>query len=177
MMKFIMTLLSMCLMTLASTTLSLAEVTEPPPYEGSAALKAMKALAGTWEGTHIMHGKEIPAKIEYKVSSNGSTVVETMFPGSPKHEMVNVYHDKFGKLAMTHYCSVGNQPHLDLVAMEGKTLSFSLSSEDTVHLADEGHMHDFKITVVDSSHMKQEWSFFEKGKQGGMTTFDLVRVQ
>ena len=59
--------------------MSLAEVTEPPPYEGSAALKTMKALAGTWEGTHIMQRKEIPAKIEYKVSSNGSTVVETMF--------------------------------------------------------------------------------------------------
>ena len=175
MMKFLLALLTMCFVAIASTPV-LAEVTEPPPYEGSAALKAMKALAGTWEGTHIMHGKEVPATIEYKVSSNGSTVVETMFPGS-KHEMINVYHDKAGNLAMTHYCSVGNQPHLDLVAMEGKTLSFTLSSEDTVHLADEGHMHDFKITVADSGHMKQEWSFFEKGKQGGKTTFDLVRVQ
>ena len=175
MMKFNLAFLTMCMVALATTPV-FAEVAEPPPYEGSPALKTMKALAGTWEGTHVMHGKEVPATIEYKVSSNGSTVVETMFPGS-KHEMINVYHDKAGHLAMTHYCSVGNQPHLDLVAMEGKTLSFSLSSEDTVHLADEGHMHDFKITVADSSHMKQEWSFFEKGKQGGMTTFDLMRVQ
>jgi len=176
MMKFLLAFLSLCLMAMGGTTLTLAEVTEPPPYEGSVALKTMKALAGTWEGTHIMQGKEIPAKIEYKVSSNGSTVVETMFPGST-HEMVNVYHDKSGKLAMTHYCSVGNQPHLDLVAMEGKTLSFSLSSEDAGHLADEGHMHDLKITMRDAGHLQQEWSFFEKGKQGGMTTFDLVRAQ
>jgi hypothetical protein len=176
MMKFLLAFLSLCLMAMGGTTLTLAEVTEPPPYEGSVALKTMKALAGTWEGTHIMQGKEIPAKIEYKVSSNGSTVVETMFPGST-HEMVNVYHDKSGKLAMTHYCSVGNQPHLDLVTMEGKTLSFSLSPEDTAHLAGEGHMHDLKITMRDAGHLQQEWSFFEKGKLGGMTTFDLVRAQ
>jgi hypothetical protein len=176
MMKFLLAFLSLCLMAMGDTTLTLAEVTEPPPYEGSVALKTMKVLAGTWEGTHIMQGKEIPAKIEYKVSSNGSTVVETMFPRSP-HEMINVYHDKSGKLAMTHYCSVGNQPHLDLVAMEGKTLSFSLSPEDRAHLAKEGHMHDLKITMSESGHLQQEWSFFEKGQQAGMTTFDLVRVQ
>jgi len=177
MMKFLLALIPLWVLALGGATLTLAEVTEPPPYEGSAALKTMKALAGTWEGTHIMQGKEIPAKIEYKVSSNGSTVVETMFPGSKNHEMVNVYHDKSGKLAMTHYCSVGNQPHLDLVAMEGKTLSFSLSPEDRAHLAKEGHMHDLKITMSESGHLQQEWSFFEKGQQAGMTTFDLMRVQ
>ena len=176
MMKFLLAFLSLCLMAMGGTTLTLAEVTEPPPYEGSVALKTMKVLAGTWEGSHIMQGKEIPAKIEYKVSSNGSTVVETMFPRSP-HEMINVYHDKSGKLAMTHYCSVGNQPHLDLVAMEGTTLSFSLSPEDRGHLAKEGHMHDLKITMSESGHLQQEWSFFEKGQQAGITTFDLVRVQ
>ena len=177
-MKFLLALIPLCVVAMATTPVFAEEAQEmePPPYEGSSALKTMKALAGTWEGTHIMHGKEIPAKIEYKVSSNGSTVVETMFPGST-HEMVNVYHDKSGKLAMTHYCSVGNQPHLDLVTMEGKTLSFSLSPEDTAHLAGEGHMHDLKITMSDAGHLQQEWSFFEKGKQGGMTTFDLMRVQ
>ncbi len=177
-MKFLLALISLCALSMNSFSAIAKEPKEMelPPYDGSPALKTMKDLAGSWEGTHVMHGKEVPAKIDYKVSSNGSTVVETMFPGS-QHEMVNIYHDKSGKLAMTHYCSVGNQPHLDLVAEEGKTLLFSLSSEDTTHLADEGHMHDLKITMADSGHLKQEWSFFEKGKRGGMTTFDLVRVQ
>ena len=177
-MKFLLALIPLCVVAIATTPVFAEEAKEMelPPYEGTPALKTMKALAGTWEGTHIMHGKEIPAKIEYKVSSNGSTVVETMFPGSPQ-EMVNVYYDKSGKLAMTHYCSVGNQPHLDLVTMEGKTLSFSLSSEDKAHLANEGHMHDLTLTMADSSHLHQAWSFFEKGQKGGTTTFDLVRIQ
>jgi hypothetical protein len=176
MMKFLLALIPLCVVAMVDTTLSQAEEMELPPYEGSPALKTMKSLAGTWKGTHIIHGKEVPASIEYKVSSNGSTVVETMFPGSPQ-EMVNVYHDKAGKLAMTHYCSVGNQPHLNLVTMEGNRLSFSLSSEDTTHLADEGHMHDLTITISDSDHLQQAWSFFEKGQQGGTTTFDLARIQ
>jgi hypothetical protein len=175
MMKGILALISLCVVTL-TPTLGFTEEMELPPYEGSPALKTMKTLAGTWEGTHVMHGKEIPATIEYKVSSNGSTVVETMFPGS-KHEMVNVYHDKSGKLSMTHYCSVGNQPHLDLITIEEKRLSFTVSSEDAAHLAGEGHMHDLEITMTDSGHLLQEWSFFEKGRQDGMATFDLVRVQ
>ena len=174
-MNFLLTVFSLILMAVGNASLALAEVEEPPPYEGSAALKSMKSLAGTWEGTHIMHGEKIPARIEYRVSSNGSTVVETMFPGT-KHEMVNMYHDKGGKLAMTHYCSIGNQPHLDLTSMKDKTLSFSLSPEDTSHLANEGHMHDLKITMRDSNHLQQKWSFFEKGQHSGMTTFDLMRV-
>ncbi len=174
-MKFFLALIPLFMVTMA-TTPTFAEEGHPPPYEGSAALKTMKSLAGTWEGTHVMDGKEVPGKIEYKVSSNGSTVVETMFPGSP-HEMIYIYHDKSGKLAMTHYCAMGNQPHLDLDAIEGKTLSFSLASEDTTHLGEEGHMHDLKITMADADHVKQEWSVFEKGQRGGITTFDLVRVQ
>ena len=174
-MKFILALISLFLVSITTTPSSAGEM-HMPPYEGSPALKAMKALAGTWTGTHIMEGKEIPASVDYKVSSNGSAVVETMFPGTSQ-EMVTVYHDKGGKLAMTHYCSVGNQPQLDLLAMEGNILSFSLSSGGNAHLGDEGHMHDLTITIADSDHLQQEWSYFEKGKHGGTTTFTLVRVQ
>jgi hypothetical protein len=38
-------------------------------------------------------------------------------------------------------------------------------------------MHDLTITMSDSGHLQQAWSFFEKGQQGEMTTFDLVRVR
>ena len=144
-MKFLLAFIPLCIGTMVSTR-PLPEAMKLPPYEGSPALKTMKSLIGTWESSHIMHGKNIPASIEYKVSSNGSRVVETMFPGSSR-EMVNVYHDKAGQLAMTHYCSVGNQPHLDLVAMEGNRFSFSLLSENTANLTDEGHMHDLTITI------------------------------
>lgn len=173
-MKGFLAFITLVLVTFPSMP-SLAGDMELPPYEGSPALKAMKGLAGTWKGTHVMQGKELPAAVEYKVSSNGSSVVETLFPGTPQ-EMITVYHDKAGKLAMTHYCSVGNQPHLDMVNMDRNVLSFSLSSANSPAIEQEGHMHDLKITIADADHLKQEWTYYEKGNPGGTTTFTLVRA-
>ena len=83
-MKFLLVLISLCAIAMGGAALSLAEeMNPPPPYEGSPALKTMKSLAGSWAGTHMMHGKEIPAATKYKVSSNGSTVVERRMPRSP----------------------------------------------------------------------------------------------
>ena len=42
--------------------------------------------------------------IEFRVTSAGSVVQETMFPGSD-HEMVNMYSVDGDKLLMTHYCA------------------------------------------------------------------------
>ncbi len=174
-MKSFATMIPLSLFTMIST-LAFGGEMELPPIEGSPALQAMKSLAGSWEGTHVMDGKEIPATVEYKVSSNGSSVVETHFPGTP-HEMITVYHDKGDKLAMTHYCSVGNQPQFDLVHMEGNALTFSLSSSNPSSLGEEGHMHDLILTMPDSDHLQQEWTFYDKGQSGGSTTFTLVRVR
>ena len=60
-MTFFLALIPLCIVAI-TTTATFAEEGHPPPYEGSAALKTMKALAGTWEGTHVMNGKEVPGK-------------------------------------------------------------------------------------------------------------------
>ena len=73
----------------------------------------MKTLAGNWEGKHEMGGKSMTLKVNYKVSSAGSAVVETSFPGMP-NEMVSVYTEVNGKVNMTHYCALQNQPTLKL---------------------------------------------------------------
>ena len=78
----------------------------PPPYVGSKEQETLKKLAGTWEGTETMMGKTDAAGAEYSVTSNGSVVVEKLFPETP-NEMITVYYDETGKLAMTHYCAIG----------------------------------------------------------------------
>ncbi len=165
----------LCGLTTLSTP-TFAEEMELPVIEGSPALQAMKSLAGTWKGTHMMKGKELPATVEYKVTSNGSSVVETIFPGTPQ-EMITVYHDKAGNLSMTHYCSVGNQPRLDMVRMEGQALSFTLSPDHNPGIEHEGHMHDLTITIADKDHVRHEWTYYENDTPQGNTSFTLVRVQ
>ena len=174
------TLTTLIMVASFSTVLGLGIATsgemELPPYKGSDALEAMKKLEGSWEGTHSMGKKEEPAKVEYKVSSNGSTIIETLFPGT-KHEMISVYHDKNGSLSMTHYCSVGNQPQMDLVKSEGGTIEFSLSKTSDINVGKEGHMHGLTVTMVDKGHLIHSWTMYQEGKEGGGTTLKLARVQ
>lgn len=124
-----------------------------------------------------MGEKKESVRVEYKVSSNGSTIIETLFPGH-KHEMMTVYHDKGGKLSMTHYCSIGNQPQMDLVKADGNTLEFALSSEAAdINVAKDGHMHGLVITMVDKDHLLHSWTMYQEGQPGGQTDLELTRVQ
>ena len=147
-----------------------------PPYKGSAAFESMKKLSGSWEGVHIKGEKEEPVKVEYKVSSNGSTVVETLFPGTT-YEMITVYHDKGETLSMTHYCALGNQPQMDLVKADHNTLEFALADAKHIDVAKDGHMHGLIVTMTDNDHLIHQWTMYEKGKEGDVTTLKLARVQ
>ena len=172
-MKMLFTLLVFFPLTVG---VSLAGEMHLPPYKGSDAFESMKQLEGTWEGTHVMGEKEDPVTVEYKVSSNGSTIIETFFPGHD-HEMISVYHDKAGKLSMTHYCSIGNQPVMDLVKVDGQTMQFSLSGDAHIDVAKDGHMHGVTMTQLDENHLVHHWTMYQEGKSGGQTTMKLARVK
>ena len=89
--------------------------------EASKQFDAIKALAGTWESTEKgPDGKT--AVCELKVTSNGSVVHETMFPGTD-HEMINMYHLDNDKLIITHYCSQGIQPRMNMASVDGNKTS------------------------------------------------------
>src|SRR5690349_14032148 len=81
------------------------------PKAGSKEFERMKQLVGTWKGSGDMDGKKMDAVVNYRLTSAGTVLLETMGPGTD-HEMVTAYHDEGGKLAMTHYCAMGNQPHM-----------------------------------------------------------------
>ena len=146
--------------------------------QGSAELERIKGMAGRWEGTatHMAGGSDEPAAIEYHVTSGGSAVVETLFPGTP-HEMVSVYHDgPGGKLAMTHYCMLHNQPELDLVGSDEQGLQFTLSPQSTIPVS-ETHMHQLTMTWTDPDHVTQEWVSQQNGQPEAPTTIRVSRVR
>ena len=146
------------------------------PIVGSQELERIKSLAGRWEGT-TTHGEgaEAPAVVEYKVTSGGSAVVETLFPGTP-HEMVSVYHDDAGKkLSMTHYCMLGNQPELELTGSNDQQMDFSLSSGSSIPSSEE-HMHALTLTWTDSNRLTQVWTSSKDGKTTSSSTFHLARA-
>jgi hypothetical protein len=145
------------------------------PYTGSKEFERMKQLVGAWEGTSDMGKEGAKVRIEYRLTAGGSALVETLFPGAPE-EMVSIYYDRKGKLAMTHYCMLRNQPRMMLKRSDAKTLDFVFAKDNDINPAKETHMHAVSFTFEDNDHIIQKWTTFEKGKAKGGVTLKLTRM-
>ncbi|MBV9079732.1 MAG: hypothetical protein JO102_01285 [Elusimicrobia bacterium] len=148
-----------------------------PPYEGSKEFQTIKKLQGHWEGTSSgMAADKSPQKmtVDYKVTSNGSAVVETLFPGTP-HEMVSVYTDENGKLAMTHYCSMANQPHMALQSASGNEISLAVAPTNGNVDPATAHMHALTLQMPKPDQLVQKWTSWEGGKEKDTSTFTFTR--
>lgn len=150
------------------------KVHELKTYKGSEQFERMKGLAGVWKGTSDMGKGEQEVVIEYYVTSAGSALVEKLFPGMP-HEMISIYHDKGDKLSMTHYCSLHNQPQLELKKSGKKKLQFKLSKTSTID-PKEYHMNSLTILFKDENNIIQEWVSYKNGKEENTHITKLKRV-
>ncbi len=147
------------------------------PYTGSAEFERMKQLVGVWEGTSDMGKEGEKVRVEYHLTAGGSALVETLFPGSAE-EMVSVYHDRHGTLAMTHYCMLRNQPRMTLAKADPQTIELVFARKgNDIDPAKDKHMHAVRITFTDNDHIVQKWTMFEKGKDTGGVTLKLTRVR
>ena len=125
------------------------------PYVGSPELELLKTLAGSW----VMAGaQEETLAAEYRVAANGSVVVERSFPDTPK-EMISVYHDRGGKLSMTHYCALANQPQMSLTSSGEGVLTFELV-KGSLESEEMPHMNGVSIAFDGGDEMSQTWSMF-----------------
>jgi hypothetical protein len=146
-------------------------------HAGSTEFERMKQLVGKWEGASDMGKEGEKVKVEYRLTAGGSALVETLFPGT-QEEMVSVYYDQKGKLAMTHYCMLRNQPYMILRKSDAQTIELVFAKKgNDINPAREKHMHALRITFADNDHITQKWTMFEKGKDTGVVTLMLTRVR
>lgn len=149
------------------------------PTEGmsaDAAFDKIKGLAGEWNGTGS-HKESVEASTVFELTSGGSVVKETMFPGS-EHEMVNMYSIDQGAVAMTHYCMMGNQPHLRLTSVKGNQYDFEFVNGGNMKCRDDAHMDSMVLTMDGPDHITSVWTSWAKGKPtGDKAVFDLHRVK
>ncbi len=145
------------------------------PYSGSKEFERMKELVGVWEGTANMPKEGEKVRVEYRLSSGGSSIVETLSPGKPD-EMVSVYYDNKGQLTMTHYCALRNQPRMKLQKADAKNLYFMFADGTNMDPMKDAHMHALTISFVDKDHLIQKWTLFVDGKEKGTSVFELTRV-
>jgi hypothetical protein len=162
---------------LLSVGLFLAHAGEHPnlPYSGSKEFERMKALVGVWEGTAKMNKAGEKVRVEYRLSSGGSAVVETLFPGKAE-EMISVYYDNKGQLTMTHYCALRNQPRMKLERADSQNLYFMFVNGNNINPMKDAHMHALTISFAGKDHITQKWTLFVDGKEKETSVFELSRV-
>jgi hypothetical protein len=137
----------------------------------------VKALVGTWKGTADMGGDK-PANVThtFELTSGGSAVLEKLMVGSPK-EMVSVYCSEGGKLVMTHFCSIGNQPKMSLTKTSDKELDFAVKGTAGIGSKAATHMHGLNIVWKDPDHISEQWTLYADGKAQKTSDFELARVK
>ncbi len=128
----------------------------------AAAFEKLKSLAGEWQGP----GPQGLITISYQIVSGGSAVMETLVPIN-EPSMVTLYHLDGGKLMMTHYCSIGNQPRMQAEpprASEIKKLNFAFVAATNLAKPFAGHMAHLTFTFQDQDHFTQVWTWRQEGK-------------
>lgn len=143
--------------------------------DAEAAFEMMKGLAGDWQGTAA---GEAGAEVDYRVTGNGSVVMQTQFPGT-EHEMISMYHLVDGELVLTHYCSSGNQPQLKLdpaASNEGE-LAFVFAGGTNLDPQKDSHIHQAKIRIGEDGGLEEVWTGYSEGKAAHDMVFDLARAE
>jgi len=113
-----------CAAVVLAATGAMAGGENATPKKGSSEFERMKSLVGNWKGTADMGNGPMEVTVKYRVLAGGSVIEEKIMEGTP-HEMVTMYYDQDGKLALTHYCMMGNRPTMTLKSADDKTIKFN----------------------------------------------------
>jgi hypothetical protein len=164
------------LMLVAGSFCVMAEEPKPAPVKGSAEFEKMKTLVGKWSGKVDMGQGPVEMVAEYRVIAGGSVIEERVFPGSPM-EMVSMYYDKGGKLAMTHYCMLGNRPQMNLKSSDATSITLDFDEACGIDAKKECHMHGSKIVFVDADTVTTSCSALKDGKEMPQCATTLKRIK
>lgn len=164
------------------TALLLAAALTAPASEtdkskaASPEFERMKTLVGSWTGKCDMGQGPIDITIQYRLLAGGSVLEERVFAGTPQ-EMVTMYYDQDGKLAMTHYCVLGNRPAMKLKSSDAKSIKFDFDATCGINPRKESHMHAMSITFDDADTVTTSCLAIMDGKEQPEKPTTLKRVK
>jgi uncharacterized protein YndB with AHSA1/START domain len=137
----------------------------------SGGFEKMKTLVGEWSATPSS-GKTFTTTI--RAVSNGTALEET-FQNEKDNQMVTLYSPDGNRLALTHYCSMGNQPHMETPAITDPAGEFAFSYTGGTNMtASDPHMHSMVLKIEDADHFTESWTMHMDGKEQ-VETFHFVR--
>lgn len=166
----------------ASATLFLAAVatlTAGNPSQtrtSSPEFERMKSLVGTWKGVVDMGDGPVEMTSQYRLLAGGSVLEERVFAGTP-HEMVTMFYDKDGRLALTHYCIMGNRPAMVLKSADTRSIRFDFDKTCGINPKKESHMHALTLTFEDADTITASCKAIVDGQEMPEKPATLKRVK
>jgi len=146
-----------------------------PTKPASPEFERMKSLVGTWKGQADIGQGPIEMTVQYRLLAAGSVLEERVFGGTP-NEMVTMYYDQDDKLALTHYCMMGNRPAMLLKSSDAKSLSFDFDKTCGINTKKESHMHAMTIRFDDADTITTSCKALMDGKEMPEHPTTLKRV-
>ena len=143
---------------------------------GSPEFERMKTLVGSWTGKADMGQGLMDMTIQYRLLAGGSVLEERVFAGTP-NEMVTMYYDQDGKLAMTHYCVFSNRPSMKIKSANTKTIKFDFDATCGINPNKESHMHALSLTFDDADTITTSCQAIIDGKEQAEKPTTLKRVK
>jgi hypothetical protein len=90
--------------------------------------------------------------------------------------MVTVIHPDGDALLLTHYCMLGNQPHMKATPKAGDNkVAFEFIKATNLKSDKDMYMRSATFTFVDKDTLKTEWTHYKDGKESGKAVFELKR--
>jgi hypothetical protein len=132
----------------------------------------LKSLNGSWEGKA---NNSDSVKIVFRPTSGGSAILSEILG---KEDMITMFHMDNDRVLMTHYCGAGNQPRMQAaISPDGKTITFNFIDGTNMATPKAGHMNNLVITMPDSDHHTEDWTFVQEDGKQMKEHFELARVK
>ena len=160
-----------------SVLLHAGDAPKPIAPQPSPEFERLKALVGTWQGKADFGQGEVDMTVQYRLLAGGTVLEERSFPGTPQEMVTMFYDNKEGKLALTHYCILGNRPAMVLHSADSKSLKFSFDENCGINTSKEPHMHALKLTFEDANTLTASCRAFMDGKEQPEKPTTLKRVK
>ena len=155
-----------------------------PSADATQAFTLIKSLAGRWQGSVVNPetGKPVSMEASIRVTSHGNSIVHEMKgPGDADggtksdHPVTMMYLDG-ANLVLTHFCDAGNRPRMAArLSPDGKQVDFDFL--DVAGPVAHGHMQHVRITLVDSTHHLEEWTWALPNGKTISAPMELHRVE
>ncbi|MGH9713319.1 MAG: hypothetical protein ACRD5M_08475 [Candidatus Acidiferrales bacterium] len=153
---------AICMFALGAIAAGVLVAQEKLRMKAPPAFETLKMLVGTWEGPNPEGGIE---RDVIRLISNG-TAIEEIVQARQDNQMVTIYAPDGERIAMTHFCSIGNQPRMGTKATTAnqKEFDFTFSGGTNIAGPDDPQMNHLLLRIVDKDHFIEVWGFSMKGK-------------